>query len=357
MNFLVTILSLGIVVLIHELGHFLFARLSGVRVYEFSIGLGPQLFSISYRDTVYSIRVLPLGGFVKLAGMDEDYDGPVHEDEDYTKKSFLSKFSIIAAGPIMNIFLTYILFVFIFFQTGKMELVPKIEMVLDGSPAYHAGLTVGDELMSLNGRKIENVEKDMISVVAHSGFVEHHLIVNRGGELLSFDLVPEQREGQLSPKVGIQLAQVQKDLSFFEAAGVSVEYLGKSVTLVFDNLKFIFSKQFSLTYLSGPVGIVQVASQVYRSGWIPFLNLVAFISLMVGIVNLLPIPVFDGGHLFFLCLEKLRGKPLSKKVALLINNISIAFLLTLMLVVIINDIVMWKERLEAFKGLIDYDQN
>jgi regulator of sigma E protease len=355
MDFIITILSLGFVVFIHECGHFLFAKLSGVRVFEFSVGLGPKLCSFSKNETIYSIRILPLGGFVKLAGMDDSENADYNEDENYLHKSFLSKFSIIIAGPLMNILLSFVLFIIIFSSIGKTSLLPLVESVLENSPAYNVGLKKGDTLLELNGNLISNVETDMINVIGESGGSEQILTIERDDEVLTILVLPELLEGHSAYKIGVSLTHETLPIGFIESISTSGRYLVTSTALVFESFALLFSDEFSLEYLSGPVGIIQIASHVYDSGFIPFLNFMAFISLMLGIVNLLPIPIFDGGHIFFLCLEKLRGRPLSKKIELILNNISIAFLLTMMFVVIINDIVLWKDRVESIKGLMQHD--
>lgn len=359
MDFFVTVISLGIVVLVHEFGHYIVARLSGVRVFEFSVGMGPILFSKYKNDTLYSLRAFPVGGFVKLAGMDDSESVSYDASESYKQKSFLAKISIIAAGPVMNFILTYLLFVIIFFFVGKGVLTPVIESVIPDSPAYHAGLEKGDEVLRVDGHRVTNVENDVIYVISHSSSPDeiHELEISRDGDIKTFFISPNMMSDQNIPRIGIQLGQTMLPVTGVEAVVLGKDYFVHSFVLVLTSIKALFSDQFSLKNLSGPIGIIQVASYAFESGVIPFLNLIAFISLMLGIMNLIPFPVFDGGHIFFLCLEKIRGKALEKKSEIIINNICIAFLLTLMFVVIVNDVVLWKERVAQLKGLLSYDQN
>jgi len=353
MDFLVTIFTLGFVVFIHECGHFLFARIAGVKVHEFSVGLGPQLFSFSRKDTLYSIRALPLGGFVKLAGMDQEEGQSVSDHESYKHKPFLSKLSIILAGPFMNILLSYLIFVGIFLFVGKGVLQPVIDDVVSDSPAYVAGIEPGDRLLSLNGNDISDVKSDVIDVISSTQKGPIIFKIQRDELVLEKEIEPQLIQNQEKPKIGIILAQDMIPISIFEALSIAKTYLISSISVVFKSIGMLFSSEFSLDHLSGPIGIIQVASHVFDTGWIPFFNLVGFISLMLGILNLLPFPIFDGGHVFFLILEKLRGKPLSKKVEIVVMNLSVAFLLTVMFVVIINDIILWKDRVEQIKGFIN----
>lgn len=359
MDFLVTVISLSIVVLVHEFGHYIVARLAGVRVFEFSVGMGPVIFSWHKNKTLYSLRAFPLGGFVKLAGMDDTSEVTYSPSENYKKKSFRAKFSIIVAGPVMNFVLTYIMFVIMFLYSGQRVLTPIIEAVIPDSPAYHAGLEIGDEVLQVDAKTVENVSKDIIETIGNKTSLDHvfKLEIQRGNEQKQILISPRLFENQDVPRIGIQLGHRMVSVTIVDALILGKNYFIHSFFAVGTSLKMLFTDDFSLKHLSGPIGIIQVASYAFETGLIPFLNLIAFISLMLGIMNLLPFPVFDGGHIMFLCLEKLRGKALEKKTEIIINNISIAFLLTLMFVVIINDIVLWQERVSQLKGFLTYDQN
>ena len=349
MGFFITIFALGFVVFFHELGHMLFAKRFGVGVYEFSIGMGPKLLGKKIKETLYSLRLFPFGGFVKLAGLAEEEE-PAPKTLDFKEKKVYQRFLILSGGSLMNLFLGFILFFLMFFVEGVPKNTTEIMMVSPDSPAKMAGLLSGDIVQSIDGKDLKGSGNSLVQYISSSkdkGLLFH---IKRGNSELDVPIVPKFEKNRST--IGVMLKSESIPVGFLSSVTLAFELLGKHVYLVFYGLGQLISGHASMDQLTGPIGIVQFASYQMHEGLLHFLRVIAMISISLGVMNLLPFPVLDGGHLVFLLWEGIFGKPLSKKIKGYANNAGVAVLVTLMLVIVINDIRFWGVRNEILKSLL-----
>ncbi|NOZ64402.1 MAG: RIP metalloprotease RseP [Caldiserica bacterium] len=346
---LATVFVLGVLIIFHELGHYLAARKVGVKVERFSVGFGPVIFRIKRKETEYTLSLIPLGGYVKLAGESRE-EAKGKEDEFYSKPCGMRMF-IVAAGPFMSFFLGFLIFFFTF-SFGYPVIKPVVGKVLPDYPAQAAGLKPGDLIVKVQGRKIDSWEK-MASIIRRSGNVPLSLEVMRAGKNVRITVVParEKTKDIWGKEVEVPVIGITPSGDYFVKRDPpwTAFYLSARKTLDFS---IIFLKaigklivgQVSFKQLGGPILIAQMAGEEARQGFLPLVLFAAFISINLGVVNLIPLPVLDGGYIFLLFLEKIRRRPISKKVEMVLQQVGIALLIFLMLMVTYNDIARWKER-------------
>ncbi len=348
MSFLITLLALGFVIFIHELGHLLAAKRAKVGVSEFAIGMGPKIVSFNFKETMYSLRALPFGGFIKAKGLDDLEECAL--EEDFREKSILSRASILAAGSFMNILLGFVIYFFISLLVGEQQLTSTINKVEMDSPAFTAGLQSGDKIIAINNQNVRDVQQDLIQIIKSSDGNEIFLTFLRAQEELTIGVYPTQSSTG-AYIIGISFDVIYNNLNGFQAIGAGINKTMFTISQSFASIKMLVSGSISIKELAGPVGIVQIASSQIQKSMISFFALMAFISIGLGIINLLPFPILDGGHLLFLGIEALRGKPLNKNVELVINNAAAFLLITLMAFVVFNDVTSWNDRVDLMKEL------
>lgn len=338
-----TIFVIGLLVLVHELGHFITAKLTGMRVDEFAIGFGPKLLSLERGETVYSLRVIPLGGFNDIAGMNPE-DNEAGE-RGYCEKPVLSRMVVILAGSIMNFVLPVVLFFGIFFFSGVSTPNPEpvLGTVLEDKPAAQAGLRDGDRVLSVNGEPVDTwlafTDAVQAGSLADGGeAVPLVLEVRRGEEQLSFTVTPDYDTRTKRMMVGVMSDLQHRETGFFESIWLAAD---KTVYIVSAMLEALYKVilELSGSELSGPIGIAQMTGEVAQMGIVPLLNFAAFLSLNLGIINLFPLPALDGGHFVTLCAEAVRGKPLSPKALHCIQVIGIGLIVLLMMLATANDLM------------------
>jgi regulator of sigma E protease len=351
MGILITVLCLGIVIFIHELGHMLVAKWSGVGVLEFAIGMGPKIWGRKIGNTLYSLRALPFGGFVKLAGID-DGDEKCEPEISFYEKPLYKRFLTIAAGSMMNILLGFVIFVSVYCLIGVPQTAPLIQTVLPASPALAAGFQKGDRILSVNGNAVSDVENDFVHVINRSAEQKLLIEISRDGAPKKIEVVPKIGDSGLG-LIGVELGTEVKRYSPIRGLGLGLEATARNIGFVFHNLAMIFSGKASLKEMAGPIGIVQFASFSFSRGILQFMNIIAMISISLGVINLFPFPVLDGGHLIFLLYEAVFRKPVNKKWEVIITNIGAAVLVSLMVFIVANDVVHWKTRIELLKKLSD----
>lgn len=342
MTLIYFILILGITVLIHEFGHYIFAKRAGVYVYEFSIGMGPRLFKWNRKndETEYSIRLLPIGGYVSLAGEETEENKKIPKGKSLRDKSFIQNLLIMVAGVLNNFILALVLLFVVGLVNGYTETKPIIKTVTSNSSAEVSGLQANDIITKINGHKINNTDKLLLelSTIKEETFT---LTVNRDGisKDISIGLNKEEDEnGNISFKMGFSLDQTN-----YKGFGYAIKYaftkFGSLVEQMIFILIYLFTGKLSVNNLSGPVGIYVLVGNVAKTGFINIIYLMAYISLNVGIINILPFPAFDGGRVFLTAIEKARGKKLSMKVENSINTFGFILLMLLMIYVTLNDIL------------------
>lgn len=415
------IVVFGVLVTVHELGHLIFAKRAGIMCPEFAIGMGPKIFSYKYNDTLYTVRLLPVGGYVRMASEEmeinplnagmrvqlktNDSDEITHVilddkhnftqieeveviDSDITKEMFIrasrlhdgeevtyqlaheayfvensqleriaprsarfesksvwNRFMTLAAGPLMNFVLAFVLFTLLFYINGKPSEEPVVGLVAEDTPAEEAGLEAGDRLETINGEPV-NSWGNMSSIIQEEGGQPLDITVSNDGQEREVELTPivdvtELPDGTSSERLIIGIGQEM------ERGGLSPILWGAEQTyemgtmifrLVVQMFASIVNGTFSFDMLNGPVGIYKVTEEVAAQGLMTLINFTAVLSVNLGIMNLLPIPALDGGRILFVLYEGLFRKPLNKKVELNIQLVGVLFLLIVMVLVTWNDI-------------------
>lgn len=342
MTFIYFILVLGVVVFIHELGHFIFAKRAGIYVYEFSLGMGPQLFKWNRKgdETVYSIRLFPIGGYVKMAGEEVELDENIPEDKRMQSKTWLQKILTVIAGVVFNFLLAVVIFFIVFLISGAKTTTPYIDGTVKGYPSYDTHLTKGDKILKLNDKKIYSTDHFLVEFQVNQGKNIELLVEHKNGIKETVKLKPVKKEvdGVKVYQYGFTLSE-NKEYGFLpalKAAFTKVETLIHQMILI---IFYLCTGSMSLSSLSGPVGIFNVVGASAKAGLINVVYLIGFISVNVGFINILPIPAFDGGRLLFLIIEKITGKQVNPEIENTIHAIGFILLMLLMIVVTYNDIV------------------
>ncbi|NLK42901.1 MAG: RIP metalloprotease RseP [Tissierellia bacterium] len=316
------------VILVHEFGHFAVAKLVGIKVNEFSIGMGPKLIQKKSGETEYTIRILPIGGYVKMEGEDEDSSDP----RSFNNFPPLSRIAVVAAGAIMNFVLAIVVLTIVTFGVGTPGTV--IDSTTPDSPAEFAGLLPGDRILEINNKKISNWESIVDTIGNSDPNSEIDIVVKRNGENISYTLMPTTDEGRTI--IGI-IPKYEK--SFIVAVKGGIEKTLMIIRLMFEFFGMLFKGQVKLDHLSGPVGIIHEVGTAAKSGIYDLLLLLGFININLGFINLLPIPALDGSRIIFLIIELVRGKPMNPEKEGFIHFLGFIFLISLMLIITYRDII------------------
>ncbi|MFC1549410.1 RIP metalloprotease RseP [Nitrospirota bacterium] len=351
------IIFLGALIFIHELGHFLCAKFVGVKVERFSIGLGPSLWSRKYGETEYILAAIPFGGYVKMLGENtsledagqDDVEPPTEADLEraFDRQSVWKRASIIVMGPLFNIVLAFIIFSMLFALSGQHTYSPpEITEIQEGSPAEKSGIRAGDMVLSVDGGEVDTWT-DMSVALQLAGKRPIDLRIDRDGELIEITVEPEIMivntpfaDNQEKLVIGVRTTNIiTEEIGPIKAMSLGFDETIKQGTLVFKVVGSLVKQLIPAKSIGGPIAIFQMAGKTARQGPMEYLAMMAIISVNLGILNLLPIPVLDGGHLVFMSIEALRRKPLSEKAMINSQKVGIALLLTLMLFATYNDII------------------
>lgn len=347
-NLILFVLILGVIVLIHEFGHFLFAKLTGVYVYEFSIGMGPKIFwhKPKKSETEYSIRCVPIGGFCALAGEDlENDDKSVPDDRKLQAKKAWQRFLIMVMGPGFNFLLALVLLFFVALIWGAPIMSPKVSSVESGYPAYDVGIKKGDLITEINGHNIKTIDDvSLYLTVASPKNSTTIKIVNEDGVEKQYRIKPKKvkvtknKKTSTTYRYGIGL-KTKKEYGIGNAFNYMIVKTGSLFRQMFVTVGYLFTGRISVSQLSGPVGIYSIVGEQAKSGISSILYLIAYLSINVGFLNLLPLPAFDGGHILFIIIEKIKGSPVKPELENKIHTIGLYALLILMLFITVNDII------------------
>lgn len=298
MTIIVALLLFSAIIFVHELGHFLLAKKSGVKIHEFAIGMGPKVFSIK-RDTEYSIRLLPLGGFVSMEGE----DGESNDPRAFGKKSILQRASVLFAGPLFNIIFAAILLIPVFMYIGTYT--TTLERVIPNSPAQTVGIQAGDTVKAINGKDMKSWQ-DVVEIFSKSEGKEANIKIDRDGKTKEIKVTPEKNE-EGRYVIGIE---PKKERSIIGSIVTAIKTTGDMIVQM---LTFIVQLITGTVpggvgnSVAGPVGVISLVSDAAKTGIINLVYLGAIISLNLGVFNLLPIPALDGGRLLMLGIEAIRG--------------------------------------------------
>lgn len=336
MTALAVIVVFGVLVFVHELGHFITAKLTGMRVDEFALGFGPKIISKKMGETVYSLRCIPLGGFNDIAGMTKEENEA--GERGYCEKSIPKRMIVIVAGSMMNLLLPVFIFWGIFFFDGVSTTSnePILGGVTEGKAADKAGLIKGDKILAINGKEITSWQEIVNTIKVAEG--EITIDYERNGAKNTLKVESAYNETYQRNMIGITGTTISTPVGFFEAAALSVQHTVNIIGQMIIELGRLIS-QFSGDGLAGPVGVVHMTGKVAQMGIVPLLNLTAFLSLNLGIINLLPIPVLDGGHFLALMIEGIIRRPIDGKILYAAQMVGLTLLIFLMLYATKNDLV------------------
>lgn len=336
------ILILGSIVAIHEFGHFIFAKLSDIYVYEFSIGMGKKIFGKKKKggETEFCIRAIPLGGYVMIAGEDVE-DDKIPQDRQMCNKSFIRRFLVLFAGPFNNFLFAFLMLLISALIYGSVSVKPYIADVAVFSPAYNAGITSGDLIVSVNDKKVNSWDKLSVILQTNKGEAITFGVKKSDGVIKNYELTPIEEtdeDGNTRYIFGISSSGV-KEYGFIKSLKYACNRTISLFSSMLDTVKFLFTGRVGVKQLSGPVGIYSVVDSQAKAGFEAILYLIAYLSINVGVINLLPFPAFDGGRILFLIIEKISRKPISRKFENMVHTIGFMLIIGLLIYVTFNDII------------------
>ena len=342
MTIIYFILVLGITILIHEFGHFIFAKKAGIYCYEFSIGMGPRLFKWKRKndETEYSIRLFPIGGYVSMAGESTEVDPNVPKSKHLQNKPWHQRFMVMFAGVLFNYLLAIVCFTIVALKTGAPTNVAYITGVGEGYSAYEQKVKIDSEIVKINDTKIMNMDHLSLILASLKGEDIKLTVKTKEGTLETYNLTPKKEEVD---KETVYRYGFQIGTEYEHGIWASIKYgFTKMFSLFYQMILiigYLITGKLSLTSLSGPVGIYTIVGESAKAGLINLVYLVGYLCVNVGVINIIPLPAFDGGHILFLIIEKIKGKPVSQKVENTIHAIGMVFLILLMIAISINDII------------------
>ena len=334
------LIMLGVIVTVHEFGHYLVGRLCGIGIVEFSVGFGPRLLGWERKGIRYSLRLIPLGGYCAFVGEDEVNEDPRAMNNQPVWKRFLT----VLAGPAMNFVLAFVCCALMLDLFMVAESFPVVKAVSEDMPAIEAGVEPGDIIVRVDDTEIENNGTGVGAVVTAIRATEPgsliRLVVNRGGEEIPLQMQTRavtDESGVTHGMIGIEFTT--RTYTMLEAVRYAGRYMVETTALMLDSLRKLFFHGEGVEQITGTVGIIAVVSQYVRDGWYEVLWLIFIISLNLGIMNLLPLPALDGGRLVFLIVEAIRGKPIPPEKEGLVHGVGLILVFGLFILLTYHDIV------------------
>lgn len=327
-----SIFVFGILIFAHELGHYLAARVNGIKVLELAIGFGPRIIGWKRKDVDYSWRLFPLGGFVRLLGENPNEAGT---PDSFARKALWRRATVLLAGATMNLLLSLVLFFIIFFfmlGVPRTDL-PLVGAITPGMPAGQAGLQAGDEIVMIDGQPINNWD-DVVANIEKRPGEEITLVLKRGEAIFEAAVVPK-----LIPQTGRGMIGIAPPVQKYDLAGSFSLSISRFATILLSMYQVLTGRM--PLDIAGPVGIIIIVGEAAATGFINLLMLAAVISISLGIINLLPIPALDGGRLLFLAIEGIRGRPVDPEKEGFVHFIGFALLILLILFVTYHDLIRW----------------
>ncbi len=343
------VLVLGGLIFFHELGHFLVARVFKIGVSTFSLGFGPVLFGFKRENTRYVLSAVPLGGYVQLVAQDAGETPP----EEFGREAWFclrpawQRMLVVAAGPMFNFLLAWFIYWGLAFAMGDFQPLPVVESATEGSAAMEAGILPGDRIVEANGRKIVHWD-ELVNIVLENGTKPLHLVLERDGARIETTAAPKATsiknafgEEEIRPLLGVKVDVGQYEvtpLGFGEAAVQGLRETWERTGMILHGIVLLIKQVVPLKELGGPILIAQAVGESASRGLAQVLSMAAFISINLGILNLLPIPVLDGGHILFFGMEAMMRRPLNNRVRQVTTSFGLAFLLMLMAMAVYNDL-------------------
>lgn len=319
-----------LVILIHEFGHFIVAKMNGVSVLEFSIGMGPKLFQRESNGTLYSLRVLPVGGYCQLEGEDEENDSP----NSLNNQSPLVRLKVILAGAIMNFILAFILLILLM---SVSRVSTEVSGVIKDSPAYSSGIQTGDQIVSINGENVSDGEELLKNIKESQGDLDIGVI--RNSQSKNIKVTPRLENNVRKIGVNFQEEYDIKNFSLIKGFKKGVITFLNLTGMLYKFLGMLITGQLGLGGFSGPVGVVKEIGNAAKTGVANLIFLLAYININLGVFNLLPIPALDGGRAIFILIEMIFGKKISQEKEGYIHMVGLILLLALIAVVTIKDVI------------------
>ncbi len=351
-SLLVFLFVFGLLILVHEFGHFIVAKKLGVRVEKFSLGFGKALFMRKKGGTEYTINALPLGGYVKLAGDNpQEYK---HKPDEYLSKTPSERAAIILFGPLLNYAMGFLCFWLIFFA-GYPTLTTKVGGLIDGFGAKDAGVEAGDKIIAVNGKNVAYWEELQKIIHDSKGAAAMKFTILRNNKEIELDIKIKEKEVQdlIGTKqniglIGITPADeiIRVRHGFWRSCFLGIEKTRDLTTMTYKALwRMITGKLSFRDSVTGPLGIFYITSKAAHLGIIAVLHLVAVLNISLAIFNLLPLPVLDGGHILLLGLEKIRGRALSMKAEQAVTHFGLTLIIALAVIATYNDILKFKDKI------------
>lgn len=342
MTLIIFILVLGAIIFVHELGHFIFAKLMGVYVYEFSLGMGPRILHKKGKETDYCLRLIPIGGFCSMAGEEiEEEEIKVSKNRRLQAKKPWQRFLIMFFGPGFNFIFAILLLFFVALFCGSYSYEPIITDVNKNYPAQLAGIEKGDKIISINGKKVKTTDDATIYLTLADKKTKTIIKVKKeNDDIKEYKIKPkrENKDGETNYKYGITV-KGEKKYGFVNSIKYTVVKTGSLFKQMWITVVNLFTGGVKVNQLSGPVGIYSIVGEQSKAGISNILYLMAFLSINVGFLNLIPLPAFDGGHILFIVIEKIKGSPVSPKVENMIHTVGLFLLMILMVYITFNDIL------------------
>jgi regulator of sigma E protease len=343
------VVALGVLIFVHELGHFIFAKLFGVGVEKFSLGFGPKLYGKTVGETEYLVSAFPLGGYVKMVGENGEGElSPEDQARSFGAKPPLQRICIVAAGPVFNLLFAYLVFIAVFMM-GVPSSTTKIGEVVKGKPAERSGIKAGDVVTAVAGKKVARWD-DFANAIIESKGQPIVVQVQRGSSTITIDVTPESRTAKnifgeeiTSPVIGVVSAgeTVIDRYGPIEALTRGTRQTVNVIGLTVLSLEKLVERAIPLDTIGGPIMIAKMAGQQASAGVVSFLAFMALLSINLGVLNLLPVPILDGGHLFFYFWELVFRKPVSMKTREIAQQVGLVLLIGLMVLAFYNDIARY----------------
>lgn len=329
---IMALLAFSVLIIGHELGHFIMAKVNGVKVLEFSLGMGPKLFSVKGKETEYLIKALPIGGYVKMYG--EEDDVAVVDSRAFSNKTSFQKLTIVVAGPIMNLIMAVVFFALVGGIRGHATNI--IDTVVENSPAMVAGLQTGDVIQQANGKLVTTWEDFLNEIIVGEGN-SVQMKVERDGAELSFNITPKYNAEEDRYLIGVGSKYVKP--GFFQAIGYGINQTGSTIRQTFGFFGQLFKGNVKADDVGGPISIIKISGRAAQQGILTLLFFMSFLSVQLAVFNIIPFPALDGGWIFLLLFQIITGKEVDKEKVATINYYGFLILMGLMAFVLIKDIV------------------